>query len=83
MSLQTVAILVFLINLPFGYLRAKSEKFSKHWFMWVHVPIPFVIALRLLSGLGFQLYTFPIMIGAYFTGQFVGGLLQKNKTVKN
>ncbi len=84
MSLQTVALLVFLINLPFGYLRSNSEKFSKKWFMWVHVPIPFVIALRLMSGLGFQLYTFPIMITAYFLGQFIGGAVgKKYKKVKN
>ncbi len=77
MSLQTTALLVALINLPFGYLRGKSEKFSKQWFIWVHVPVPFVIALRLLSGLGFQLYTFPVMISAYFIGQFVGGVFAK------
>ncbi len=84
MNLQTVAFLVLLINLPFGYLRARSERFSKKWFMWVHIPIPFVIALRLLSGLGFQLYTFPIMITAYFLGQFIGGIVgRKCCRVKN
>ncbi len=86
MSLYTVAFLVFLINLPCGYMRAKSEKLSKNWFIWVHAPIPFVIALRILSGLGFHLYTFPIMVGAYFLGQFTGGqfvLLSAKKQVKD
>ena len=73
MNLQSVALMVFVINLPFGYLRAKNKKFSKKWFIWIHLPVPLVIALRLLSGLGFQLYTFPVMIIAYFTGQFIGG----------
>ncbi len=73
MSLQMVAFLVFIINIPCGYMRSKNEKLSKGWFLWVHIPIPFVIALRLLSGLGFQLYTFPIMVGSYFLGQFIGG----------
>ena len=73
MSLQFVAFIVFLINLPCGYMRAKSEKMSRNWFIWVHIPIPFVIALRLASGLGFQLYTFSIIVGAYFLGQFLGG----------
>ncbi len=77
MSLTVVALLVFTINLPCGYMRARQEKLSKKWFMWVHLPIPFVIALRLLSGLGFQLYTFPIMVSAYFLGQFTGGLLSR------
>ncbi len=77
MSIGVVAIVVFLINLPCGFFRAKSEKLSKAWFFWVHAPIPFVIALRILSGLGFKLYTFPIVISAYFLGQFTGGLLYR------
>ncbi len=77
MSLQAVAICVVAVNLPCGYMRARVERFSKKWFMWVHLPIPFVIALRLLSGLGFQLYTFPVMISAYFIGQFLGGRIGK------
>ncbi len=77
MSLSIVALIVFLMNLPCGFFRAKAEKLSKAWFFWVHAPIPFVIALRVLSGLGFKLYTFPIVISAYFLGQFTGGLLYK------
>jgi hypothetical protein len=83
MSLQLVAFLVFLINLPCGYMRSKSEKLSKNWFIWVHMPIPFVIVLRLLSGLGFQLYTFPVMVGAYFLGQFIGGKIMPCCKIKN
>ncbi|WP_022670023.1 hypothetical protein [Hippea alviniae] len=83
MTLFEVALFVFLLNLPFGYLRAKSEKFSRNWFVFVHAPIPFIIALRLLSGLGFALYTFPIMVSAYFAGQFAGGLALKLKLVKS
>jgi len=74
MSIGVVALLVFLMNLPCGFFRAKSDKLSKAWFFWVHAPIPFVIALRILSGLGFKLYTFPIIISVYFLGQFTGGL---------
>ncbi len=77
MSIEVLALIVFLINLPCGFFRAKSEKMSKAWFFWVHAPIPFVIALRLLSGLGFKLYTFPIVITAYFLGQFIGGRFLK------
>ncbi|WP_035586855.1 hypothetical protein [Hippea jasoniae] len=74
MSLWAVAACVVILNLPFGFLRARVERFSKKWFLYIHLPIPFVIALRLISGLGFQLYTFPVMIGAYFFGQFAGSI---------
>jgi hypothetical protein len=73
MSLWTVALLVFLINLPFGYWRASVRKMSRQWFLAVHLPVPLVIALRLYSGLGFQLVSFPVIVGAFFLGQFVGG----------
>ncbi len=73
MSISTVAFLVFLLNLPFGYWRANEPKLSRGWFLAVHLPVPFVIALRVFSGLGFQFITFPIMIGAFFFGQLAGG----------
>jgi hypothetical protein len=73
MSLWTVALLVFLINLPFGYWRASVRKLSRQWFLAVHIPVPLVIALRIYSGLGFKLISFPVIIGAFFLGQFVGG----------
>jgi hypothetical protein len=77
MSLLTVASLVFLLNLPFGYWRANVKKFSRAWFISVHAPVPFVIALRIVSGLGFHLITFPVMIGAFFLGQFAGSGLHR------
>ena len=73
MGLWTVALLVFLINLPFGYWRASVRKLSPQWFLAVHMPVPLVIALRVFSGLGWKLISFPVLIGAFFLGQFVGG----------
>ncbi len=84
MNIWDVAALVLVLNLPFGYWRANSAKFSRPWFLAVHIPVPFVIALRILSGLGFQLATFPIMIGAFFLGQYAGGMIHRmaEKTMK-
>jgi hypothetical protein len=75
MSLWTVAAFVFLLNLPFGYWRSRVPTRSRQWFLAIHLPVPLVIALRLLSGLGFQLATFPLMVGAFFLGQLAGGLI--------
>jgi hypothetical protein len=44
----------------------------------VHLPVPLVVAMRLLSGLGWRLTTFPIMLGAYFAGQYLGGALRRH-----
>jgi hypothetical protein len=82
-TLWIVAGAVLTLNLPFGYWRSNVKRFSKQWFLAVHIPVPFVIALRILSGLGWRLITFPVMVGAFFTGQLLGGVIQhfynKNK----
>jgi hypothetical protein len=71
------AAIVVALNLPFGFWRAGVAKFSARWIVAVHAPVPLVIAVRLLSGLGWHLITFPVLIGAFFTGQFVGGRLRR------
>ncbi len=68
-----VATLVLLLNLPFGYWRAGARRFTWPWIAAVHAPVPLVIALRVAAGLGFHPLTFPITVGAYFAGQFLGG----------
>ena len=75
-TLWIVAGTVLTLNLPFGYWRSQVKRFSTQWFLAVHIPVPFVIALRILSGLGWKFITFPVMIGAFFTGQLLGGLIQ-------
>lgn len=73
-----VPILVILINIPFGYWRAKVRKFSFQWFAAVHLPIPFIVFLRISSHLGWHWTTYPLLVGAYFCGQFTGGKLLKS-----
>ncbi|MFL6282230.1 MAG: hypothetical protein ACJ74Q_03580 [Pyrinomonadaceae bacterium] len=75
MKLLIVAVAVFLINLPFGYWRSRVPARSRLWFLSIHLPVPFVIALRVLSGTGWQFVSFPVLVGAFFLGQFVGGRL--------
>ncbi len=72
MELLAVAVVVFLLDIPFGYWRANTGKFSLQWFLSIHVPVPFVIALRFMAHIPFELYTYPILIGAFFLGQLLG-----------
>ncbi|NOZ08736.1 MAG: hypothetical protein GXO91_07680 [FCB group bacterium] len=80
MKLWYIAAAVCLLNIPFGYWRQNVRKFSTQWVLAVHLPVPFVIAMRIFGRLGWHLSTFPVLIGAYFTGQFFGGYLQKQFT---
>ena len=75
-ALFAVAGGALLVNLPFGFWRAGVRKFSRPWFLAVHLPILLVVAMRLLSGLGWRLATFPVTLGAYLAGQFLGGMLR-------
>ena len=81
-TLWVVTAAVLLLNLPFGYWRAGVTRFSVPWFLAVHAPIPGVIALRLMSGLGWRFSTFPALIGAFFAGQLLGGLCNRKNRKK-
>jgi hypothetical protein len=71
-NLAIVTVITFIVNMPFGYWRASVKKFSLQWFLAVHLPIPLIVFLRFYFELGFQLYTYPFLVGAFFTGQFAG-----------
>ncbi|MCB0729611.1 MAG: hypothetical protein KDC88_01150 [Ignavibacteriae bacterium] len=75
MKIALVSFIVFIINLPFGYWRSTVPKFSLKWFLAIHVPVPIVILLRIYSDVGFEFYTYPIFVGAFFLGQFLGSRL--------
>ncbi len=70
-----ISIFVILFNIPFGYWRKDVRKFSLPWFLSVHLPVPVIIFLRVLFGLGWGLSTFPLLIGLYFIGQLLGAKL--------
>jgi hypothetical protein len=75
MNLLIIAVVVFLLNIPFGVWRANVRKFSLQWILAIHLPVPVVVFLRIYSGLGWDWYTFPVLIGAFFLGQFCGARL--------
>jgi hypothetical protein len=82
MKLILVASIVFLLNIPFGYWRYGVKKFSIQWFLAIHLPVPLVILIRIYSDIGFEIITYPIIIAAFFLGQFVGGRIRRWSTKK-
>jgi hypothetical protein len=76
-SLFEVALAVLVLNIPFGFWRHGTTRFTLPWFLAVHLPVPMVIILRVLSTLGFRFTTFPVLIASFFLGQFVGGKLHQ------
>lgn len=79
MILFLVAISTFVFNIPFGYWRANVKKFSLQWALAIHIPVPFIIILRIYSNIGFAFYTYPILVGAFFLGQISGKLIYNKR----
>jgi hypothetical protein len=77
MNLAVLSAIIVLLNLPFGYWRSHTRKLSVQWFLAVHLPVPLVIALRFSSGVGWHFVTYPLFVGSFFLGQFVGGKLNR------
>jgi hypothetical protein len=63
-----------LINLPFGYARAKSKRYSLRWFIYIHVPIPIIFIARTISHIEFKYI--PFIAFAAILGQLLGGKLE-------
>ena len=58
-------------NLPLGYLREGTRKFSFKWFLYIHISIPFIILLRM--GMGLSYWFIPFSLGSAVMGQLIGG----------
>lgn len=71
-GLWLVAAGTFLVNLPFGYWRGGTRKFTRKWLAAIHAPVPLVVAMRLALGVPWQLVNLPLLVGSYFLGQLVG-----------
>lgn len=71
-GLIIVALVVFLLNIPFGYWRANVRKFSLQWVLAIHIPVPVIILLRIISGIGFHWMTYVALVTAFFLGQYSG-----------
>lgn len=71
-TLAAVAAATMLVNLPFGYWREGTARFSLAWFLSVHAAVPVVVALRTWAGIAVRPATLPVLLVAYFAGQLLG-----------
>ncbi len=77
-SLQLLLMtgLIFLVNIPFGYWRAGTRRFSWPWFLAIHLPVGLTVGIRVLAGIRFIIGAFPLFVLAFFLGQSLGGRLR-------
>lgn len=70
-------VLAFVVSVPCGYLRQNYKKYSFMWFLLIHLPIPFIVLLRVKAGLGWQII--PFTLGGSVAGQIVGGIVSRRR----
>ena len=85
-TLLLLTLITLILNLPFGYLRSMSKRFSLKWFLYIHIPIPFVVLMRIWFGFSYN--AIPVLLIGAVTGQLFGGYLYllnncKNRNKKN
>ncbi len=75
------AVFVFFIAFPFGFWRVRSKFRSRDWMLAVHIPVIFIIMLRIFNklhyGIGFQWISVLYNIVAFFSAQYIAGLIYK------
>ncbi len=76
-----LAGLVFIIAFPFGFWRARSKFRSRDWMVAIHIPVLFIIGLRLLNkfyfNIGFSWRSLLLNFLAFFLAQWIAGLIDK------
>jgi hypothetical protein len=77
LDLANLIFLAFLLNLPLGYLRQTSRRYSFRWFLYIHLSIPFILLARLGYGFGWPIV--PLTIASAVAGQIVGGRLKRRR----
>ena len=73
--LSSLLIFAFCVNIPLGYIRESSTRFSVRWFVLIHLSIPFLVAFRYYMNFGWSVVPFSIAFAV--AGQFMGGVIRK------
>ena len=78
-SLNAIGLIAmaFVISIPCGYLRQNYRKYSFMWFLLIHIPIPFIVLLRIEAGISWHII--PLTLAGSVAGQIVGGVLSRRR----
>lgn len=63
------------VNIPLGYLRDGTRRYSAGWFLYVHLSVPLIAFLRISSNL--TPWAIPAFIVCAVAGQIVGGRIRQ------
>ena len=71
-SIALISLLLFALfsNIPLGYLRMGSPRYSVRWFIYIHLSVPFIVGLRIANNISWQMIPFSIALAV--AGQMIG-----------
>lgn len=69
-----ICVIALLLNMPFGWLRSYTRKFSVWWFACVHAPIPIVAFIRIYTHTSWTYI--PLFLFFSVAGQIFGSRLK-------
>ena len=72
-----LVILSLIVSIPCGYIRQNYQKYSFMWFLLIHLPIPFIILLRIKAGISWHFI--PLTLGGSVAGQIIGGAISRRR----
>lgn len=72
-----LVFLVFIVSVPCGYIRQNYAKYSFMWFLLIHIPIPFIVLMRIEAGLDWHMI--PLTLAGSVVGQIVGGIASRRR----
>jgi ABC-type spermidine/putrescine transport system permease subunit I len=81
MDAITFAVVVFFLAFPFGFWRAKSKFKSRDWMLAIHIPVVFIILLRVYNkmhfDIGFSFLSLVYNVIAFVLAQYLAGFIYK------
>jgi len=77
MKLTIIFLAFFILNIPFGYLKAGVKKLGIKWFLYLHIPIAIEFLVRRYFNMSY--YYIPIFMILLLLGQKFGAYLYKKK----
>jgi hypothetical protein len=75
--LAGLVLLAFIVSVPCGYIRQNYAKYSFMWFLLIHIPIPFIVLMRIEAGLDWHMI--PLTLAGSVAGQIAGGIASRRR----
>ena len=74
-ALVSLLLFAFFSNIPLGYLRMGSPRYSIRWFVYIHLSVPFIVGLRIASNISWHMIPFSIALAV--AGQMIGSRIYR------